>query len=254
MNRPCARLLTAGVLASGLVALTAPPAHAAVILHLEEAPTAKTAAQQPASLRGCAKVPGGAVAGTAGWVFDQPAGGTARVAYVIWFATPAGEEAVIGVNPEGVQRLQPEGAPLPEGMAGALIDGGPGGLWLRAPEDWILIAGGLQIQADAAEAETFHLVNVCVPAPPPSASPSPSRSASASPSASTAASASPSASRSASPSATVSPSVTASPVPGGGGGLPITGPNTIWFAAAGLILVLAGVAAVVTTRRRGTTG
>ncbi|MEU8003530.1 hypothetical protein AB0B66_20425 [Catellatospora sp. NPDC049111] len=226
--------LAAGValaVTGGLPASAAPAEEPTIVLRLDDAFAAKTAAQQNPALRGCAGIPGGSAQGVDGWVFNQPVPTTAKAVYLISYQSADLSEAyLLGVNDAGVTRLTPDGEPPvpatpPAGVAGGLIGpSGVGGVWLQTPSGWHLVEGLMRTYVAEAERTTFDLVKVCrVGEEQPPASPS----ASASPRPGS-----------------------ASPVPGTGGGLPVTGPQVWLLGGVGAALVVAGGLLLLVRRRR----
>lgn len=217
----------------GLPAAAAPAEEPTIVLRLDDAFAAKTAAQQTPALRGCAGIPGGSAEGVDGWVFNQPVPATPKAVYLISYQSADLSEAyLLGVNDAGVTRLTPDGEPPvpatpPAGVAGGLIGpSGTGGVWLRTPSGWHLVEGLMRAYVAEAERTTFDLTQVCrvgEEQPPASASPRP-------------------------------PAGSASPAPGGaGGGLPVTGPRLWLLGGVGTALVVAGGLLLLVRRRRVST-
>jgi LPXTG-motif cell wall-anchored protein len=195
--------------------------------------------------KGCEGIPGGAKAGTDGWVLNQPVAGATGYGYILGLVSADLKPVVVAVDKDGVVGLEVDAAelqslkagrlskeqakslakatagaepsdvkevPAPAGVAGGVTDKGLG--WLQTPAGW-QIAGGALLYGPVVEGAPaeFTLARVCE-AP---ANPSPSK----------------------------------APGTGGGSGeLPVTGANVPVVIGIGVLLVGAGVALLVLRRRR----
>jgi LPXTG-motif cell wall-anchored protein len=263
MHRGLARVaVAAGAVLVG-AAVAATPAVATDVelpgvagLNLATVPTAA----KDFNPKGCDGIPGGAKAGTDGWVFSQPVDGATDYGYIFGFANGDGQPVVLGVGKEGVTGLQvdpseaaglkagrlssgdakalaqaveddaPSGdveeVPAPAGVAGGLTSTGEG--WLQTPAGWQLVYGALLYSSAALDSPkefSFSLLRVC--APKADTAPAPTDTATA-------------------------PAPAPSKAPGAGGGsggsLPVTGANAGLIAGAGALLI--GIGAVLFVRRR----
>ena len=186
-----------------------------------------------------------------GWIFDQPVAGGGNPIYIIGYLADIDTNptpVLIGLDASGIVRIPlPAGAQLtasslrsqvrelvrtqrldgpddtlPPGVAGGLLDGGAGGMWLRTPAGWVLLAGALRVDTDATDPQLFSLTGVCAaaPAPTPTATP------------------------------TTRPPVPTTPPGSPAPALPVTGAPTGPLAVLGLAVVVAGAGLVWTARRR----
>ncbi|HKS98491.1 MAG TPA: hypothetical protein VJT31_03085 [Rugosimonospora sp.] len=94
------RLICATVAAFAVTGALSPLAAAAdttTMLSVDQSRLLNTAVQLPASLRGCAAVPAGAVNGSDGWVFTQPVPNPVAFGYSLGFidVTPTGPQPVV---------------------------------------------------------------------------------------------------------------------------------------------------------------
>jgi LPXTG-motif cell wall-anchored protein len=224
---------------------------ARLILTLDPQFTGVQVGDVGASLHDCAAIPDGAQPGVDGWIFDQPVTGGGNPIWIIGYLADVDTNPtpiLIGIDASGIVRIPlPAGAALspsslrsrvqelaraprldgpddtlPPGVGGGLLDGGAGGMWMRTPAGWVLLAGALRVDTDATEPQLFSLTGVCpaAPAPTPTATPT-----------------------------------TRPPVPTTSAGtpapaLPVTGAPTGPLALLGLAVVGAGAALVWATRRR----
>jgi LPXTG-motif cell wall-anchored protein len=62
--------------------------------------------------KSCEGVPGGAKAGSDGWVFDQPAKDAENYAYILGFVDKASHVVILGISEDGVETLEPGSAEL----------------------------------------------------------------------------------------------------------------------------------------------
>ncbi|GII25444.1 LPXTG cell wall anchor domain-containing protein [Planosporangium mesophilum] len=199
--------------------------------------------------KGCEGIPGGAKAGTDGWVLNQPVEGVTEYGYILGLVSADLKPVVVAVDKDGVVGLEVDAAelqslragrlskeqakslakatagaepsdvkdvPAPAGVAGGVTDKGLG--WLQTPAGWQLVGGALVYSPVVKGAPTeFTLARVC--------------------------------------DAPANPSPSTAPGAGGGSGsgeLPLTGANVPVVIGIGVLLVGAGVALLVLRRRRDT--
>ena len=114
-----ARLARWAALSASILVISSVPApafaaedDAVVRLTLDTAFTGaggKTIADEPAAIRKCADLPGGAQPATDGWRFDQPVAGRSAAAYTIAFITTVQgtpTPILLGVTPTGVVQIK----------------------------------------------------------------------------------------------------------------------------------------------------
>jgi LPXTG-motif cell wall-anchored protein len=204
----------------------------------------KVASELAGEYADCTGIPGGAVAGTAAWRFDQPVPEVAKPQFMFLFnagTDEAPEPVVLALLDDELVRLdlgegggdalksqlvapkkaadeeeEPAELPLPAGVSGGRLDDGDA--WLRLPPHWEIFIAALDVTPTKTELTTFDVAGVCLPT---EATPTPG-----------------------------APATTAPATPPAG--LPVTGTSTNawWIAGVGALAVLAGAMAILILRRR----